>query len=73
MFGTGHHQTISGDQVPLFLLVGAGLAGDDDVFAVVSDRFARESVRRWRSVRIVWVFPVQSGTSGRGVVSADKC
>lgn len=57
--------------MPLFLLVGARLAGDDDVFAVVFDRFAGESVCCGRSVRIVWVFSVQSGTGGRGVVSAD--
>lgn len=69
VLSTRRHQAIAWDEMPVVLLISAWLARDDDVFAVVLNRFADEAICRIRSVGIVWVFSVQGGAGDCGVVS----
>jgi hypothetical protein len=44
--------------MPVTLLVGTRLAGDDDVLAVVFDCLAREAIRGVLSVGVVGIFSI---------------
>ena len=58
--------------MPLTFLIGAGLAGDDDVLAVIFDGFAGVSVWHWGSVGVVGVLAVQGCAGGGRVISRTK-
>lgn len=59
----GRHQAVARYELPVICLVGARLACDDDVFAMVFDSFSAEAVCRMSAVRVVRVFPVESSAS----------
>ena len=58
VFTTGRHQTIARYELPIICLVGAGLAGDDNMLAMVFDSFATEAVRRMSTVRVVGILSI---------------
>lgn len=72
MFTTGRHQTIARYELPVICLVGAGLAGDDNMLAMVFDSFATEAVRRISTVRVVGILSIQSSASICRVVSEGE-
>lgn len=63
MFATSRHQAVARYEMPVFCLIGARLACDNDVFAMVFDSFPAEAICRMNAVRIVRIFSIQSSAS----------
>ena len=60
VFIAGCHQAVARYEMPVVCLVGARLACDDNVFAMVLDSLPAEATCRMNTVRIVRIFSIQS-------------
>lgn len=60
VFIAGCHQAVARYEMPVVCLVGARLACDNNVFAMIFDSLAAETACRMSAVRIVGIFPIQS-------------